>query len=341
MKQLVSFIVVVVVTAVTYWGVEPLAHSVMNPHVAPANFNFAEEDYEQAMAGLSAFQVKIDEATKSGEEAAITKAKKDYEYADAIVQENIRFWDEIKAIDLAKGDAAKGAELIQMAGCTGCHGLKAAGMENPNDYKTAASGMSVAPSDISNIAYLYDEKFLAALIKDPARALKVTHKFGDERPFEMPAFFGAGGNLDEEIAHIVAYLKSIAPKEMSNKEVFESACARCHDMKYDNVFAAGNKQEIKAYLGITPPDLSMYIRSRSIEYLHNFINDPQKMLDGTSMPRVGLNEPAQDQVIAYMQSVGDSKKEERERLGLWIMGYFLILGILAILWKNKVWRNLH
>ena len=341
MKQLVSFIVVVVVTAVTYWGVEPLAHSIMHPDVAPANFNFAEQDYEQARAELSGFQAKIDEATKSGEEAAIIKAKKDYEQADAAAQENIRFWDEIKAIDLAKGDPTKGAELIQIAGCTGCHGLKAAGIENPNDYKIAASGMSVAPSDISDIAYLYDEKFLAALIKDPVRALKVTHKFGDERPFEMPAFFGAGGDLNEEIAHIVAYLKSIAPKEMSNKEVFESACARCHDMKYDNVFAPGNKQEIKAYLGITPPDLSMYIRSRSIEYLHNFINDPQKMLDGTSMPRVGLNEPAQNQVVAYMQSVGDSKKEERERLGLWIMGYFLILGILAILWKNKVWRNLH
>ena len=54
-----------------------------------------------------------------------------------------------------------------------------------------------------------------------------------------------------------------------------------------------------------------------------------------------LNEQAQNQVVAYMQSVGDSKKDERESLGLWIMGYFLILGILAILWKNKVWRNLH
>ena len=106
MKQLVSFIVVVVVTAVTYWGVEPLAHSVMHPDVAPANFNFAEQDYEQARAELSAFQAKIDEATKSGEEAAIAKAKKDYEQAHAAAQENIRFWDEIKAMDLAKGDAA-------------------------------------------------------------------------------------------------------------------------------------------------------------------------------------------------------------------------------------------
>lgn len=341
MRELKGFIVVAILVAVTYWGVEPYAHSVMNPPVEPADFDFAEEDYKQAMSELSTIQVKLDEAKATGDTKAAEIAQKNYDHANAIVQENVKFWDDIKAIPLNAGDPAKGAELIMMAGCTGCHGLSAAGMESPNDPKTAASGMSVAPMDLSSAAYIYDEKFLAALIKDPARALKVTHKFGDDRPFEMPAFFGAGGDVNEEIAHIVAYLKSLAPAQMSDKEVFEQACARCHDMKYANIFPAGNKQEIKAYLGTTPPDLSMYIRSRSTEYLHNFINDPQKMLPGTSMPRVGLNGKAQDQVVAFMEATGDSKKAERESLGLWIMGYFLILGIFAVLWKNKIWRELH
>lgn len=341
MKQLVAFIVVVVVTAITYWGVEPLAHSVMHPHVEPADFDFAKEEQAASMATLSALQTAVDEASKTGDEKAIAAAKAAYESANANSQKIAAFWKEIDAIDLAKGDATKGAETIQMAGCTGCHGIKAAGMENANDFKTAVSGMSVAAPDISSIGYMYSEKFLAALIKDPAMALKVAHKFGDERPFEMPAFFGAGGELNAEIADIVAYLKSIAPKEMSNKEVFVDACARCHDMKYAKIYAPGNKQEIKNYLGMTPPDLSMYIRSRNATYLHNFLNDPQKMLPGTAMPRVGLNEKAQAQVIAYMEEVGDSKKAERESVGLWVMGYFLILGIFAWLWKNKVWRNLH
>lgn len=305
MKELIAFIIVVAVTAVIYIGVEPYAHSVMNPHVEPAQFNFTKAD-------------------------------------DGMNDESIKtFWSEVSAIDLSKGDAARGGEIIQMAGCTGCHGIKAASIDNPMDPVTSVSGLSVAPTDLSNIAYLYDEKFLAALIKDPVKAMKLTHKFNDENPFEMPAFFGAGGDLNEEIADIVAYLKSIAPKSMSDAEVFKEACVRCHDMKYAKMYAAGNKQEISKYMGTTPPDLSMYIRSRSAQYLNDFINDPQKMLAGTAMPRVGLKKQTQAQVLSFMSATGDSKKAQRESLGYWIMGYFLILGIFATLWKRKIWEKLH
>lgn len=341
MRELKAFIIVVVVTAAIYIGVEPYAHSVMQPHVEPANFDFMAEDYNQAMGSLSKFQVALDKANASGDKDAIAKAQKDYEHANTIAQENTQFWESIKELDLSKGDATKGAQVIQMAGCTGCHGIKAAGIESPNDPKTAAGGMSVAPQDLSNIAYMYDDKFLAALIKDPVRAMKLAHKFNDERPFEMPAFFGAGGDLNQELADIVAYLKSIASKQMSDKDVFKEACVRCHDMKYAKMYPQGNKQEITSYLGTTPPDLSMYIRSRSEQYLNDFINDPQKMLEGTAMPRVGLNEKAQAQVVAFMGATGDSKKSQRESLGYWTMGYFLILGIFAVLWKRKVWEKLH
>lgn len=305
MKELTAFIIVVAVTALIYIGVEPYAHSVMNPHVEPAQFNFVKADDEMK-----------DESIKN-------------------------FWSEVNAIDLSKGDAARGAEIIQMAGCTGCHGIKKAGIDNPMDPKTSVGGLSVAPADLSNIAYLYDEKFLAGLIKDPAKAMKLTHKFNDENPFEMPAFFGAGGDLNEEIADIVAYLKSIAPKTMSDDAVFKEACVRCHDMKYAKMYPAGNKKEISKYLGITPPDLSMYIRSRSTQYLNDFINDPQKMLAGTAMPRVGLKQSTQKQVLSFMSATGDSKKEERESLGYYLMGYFLILAIFATLWKRKIWEKLH
>ena len=157
----------------------------------------------------------------------------------------------------------------------------------------------------------------------------------------MPAFFGAGGDLNEEIADIVAYLKSIAPKTMSDDAVFKEACVRCHDMKYAKMYPAGNKEEISKYLGTTPPDLSMYIRSRSTQYLNDFINDPQKMLAGTAMPRVGLKDSTQKQVLSFMSATGDSKKEERESLGYYLMGYFLILAIFATLWKRKIWEKLH
>lgn len=340
MRDLIAFITIVVVTGVLYWGVEPFAHSVMSPHVASADFNFANEDInlakkevEEAQNALNE-QSDADEATKNNLQKLLNNAKANLESYTA-------FWNDINSINLKNGDPKKGEELLAMAGCTGCHGIQKIGMPEPMDAKTASEAYGVTPPDLSNIGYLYDEKFLAALIKDPVKALKVGHKFGDENPFPMTSFFGVGGDINQEIADLVAYFKSIAPKEMTNKDAFVASCGRCHDMKYDEFYISGNKQSLATYLGTTPPDLSMYIRSRSKTYLHNFINDTQKMLPGTSMPRVGLNEKTQNQVVAYMEEIGDSKKQERENLGLWLMGYFLILGIFATLWKMKIWRNLH
>ena len=90
-----------------------------------------------------------------------------------------------------------------------------------------------------------------------------------------------------------------------------------------------------------PPDLSQYIRSRSKNYLHELINDPQKHLAGTAMPRVGLTLEAEQQVITYMEEVGDSKKAEREALGPKFLGYLVIFAIFAFLWKAKIWREVH
>jgi len=96
-----------------------------------------------------------------------------------------------------------------------------------------------------------------------------------------------------------------------------------------------------AYMGTLPPDLSMMIRSKGAEYLTTFINNPQKQLAGTSMPRVGLNEKAQNQVIAYMEKVGDRKKAEREDLGYKLIGYMVLFTLLAYAWKVKIWREVH
>lgn len=59
------------------------------------------------------------------------------------------------------------------------------------------------------------------------------------------------------------------------------------------------------------------------------------------MPRVGLTEKAQEEVIAYMEETGDRKKAERESVGLWVMGYMVIFAFLAYLWKRKIWEEVH
>ncbi|NLC27373.1 MAG: cytochrome c1, partial [Campylobacteraceae bacterium] len=45
MKELKILGLVVAITAVLYWGIEPFAHSQMHPKVAPADYNF--EDLEK------------------------------------------------------------------------------------------------------------------------------------------------------------------------------------------------------------------------------------------------------------------------------------------------------
>ncbi len=241
-----------------------------------------------------------------------------------------------------KGDATKGAETFLSAGCTGCHGVAAANMPAPMDNASAAASFGVTPPDLSSAGAIYDKNYLAALIKDPTKALKVEHKFNETRPHPMIAFFGLGGDIDQEIADMVAYLQSIAPvTPMSDKQVYADACQRCHDMKYDKLMSTTDKIALMAYMGTVPPDLSMMIRSKGDEYLKTFINNPQKQLPGTSMPRVGLTEKAQNQVIAYMEKVGDRKKAEREDLGYKLIGYMVIFTLLAYAWKVKIWREVH
>lgn len=69
-------------------------------------------------------------------------------------------------------------------------------------------------------------------------------------------------DFNQEVADIIAYMNSIAPQELDNKAVYEDACLRCHDIKYDDMYVTGNKQSLASYMGSTPPDLSMMIRSK-------------------------------------------------------------------------------
>lgn len=234
------------------------------------------------------------------------------------------------------GNAANGKELTSTY-CIACHSIEKDGFPSLMSNEDAAMVYGVVPPDLSDVGALYDANFLANLIKDPVKALKLTHKFDDNKPFPMTPTYVS----DEEIGDMVEYLKSIANTNLTAKETFTEACVRCHSMKYDNIVALTPEDTIAAYLGAKAPDLSMMIRSRGEDKLNKFINDPQKILDGASMPRVGLTQESQDKVIGYMEKIGDSKKEQREFVGKILIGFMIIMAILAYLWKRKIWRDLH
>ncbi len=294
MRELKILAVVVVFTLITYWGVEPFAHSQMHPRVAPADFNFSD------------------------------------------LQKDIK---EIKDL---KGDATNGEALVS-ANCTACHSIEAKGFPQLMDNASAGAAYGVTPPDLSSSGKLYNADYLAAFIKNPAIASKVAHKFEDGRSHPMPAY---DWMQPQEIADMVAFLKSIAPKEMTNKEVYIDACQRCHSIKYGDMkggsmAAFTANADIKQYMGKLPPDLSQAIRAKGPHYLETFINDPQKHLEGTAMPRVGLTQEAQEQVVTYLQEVGDSKKAQREELGPKFLIYLVIFAIFAFLWKASKWRDVH
>ncbi|QBL11770.1 c-type cytochrome [Campylobacter helveticus] len=375
MRELKIFLVVVVFTALTYWGVEPYAHSIMKPHVSPANFNFAEEDLNFAKGIVADKEAILTQAQKENNASQVESATKALDAAKETLAKNEALWASVEKIDFAKGDAVKGKAFFE-GNCFACHGLKEDGIAS---NFTDSSAYGVIPPDLSSAALLYDEKFLAALILNPALALKVEHKFGDA--FIMTAYNSETSGESEEvvnqnIANVVAYLKEMAlkfeekedakikqeveakyakmedgaektaliEKEMifaKERVFFTEACGRCHDMKYDGFSSLSAKNDLKGYLGSVPPDLSMMIRSRGEQYLNDFINNTQKLLAGTAMPRVGLNEASQEKIISYIEKVGDSKKEERENVGIYIMIFFVILSVFAILWKRSIWSKLH
>jgi len=319
MRELKILVVVVFFTLVTYYLVEPFAHSQMHKHFESEGFAYKD----------------LPDLTK-------------------------------------KGDAARGKDLIMGAGaCAGCHGIKAAGMPAPMDPTTAAQSYGVCPPDLSNAGAVYDAKFLAALIKNPAHALMVEHKFdpakGKVHP--MPGFYGAGGDIDQEVADMVAYLQSIAPKkeELTSEQAFELACGRCHADRYMKWTQIGEtpkfktKQDklkfelaladyqtaLKNYMGKLPPDLSIYIRSRGEHYIKTFVENPQNYLKGTAMPRVGVNAEAADKVIEYLEESGDYKVkvakegDARDNIAPRVMFFLLIFALFAYLWKKEIWKELH
>ena len=310
MKELFILAVVTFFTLVTYYLVEPFAHSQMHKHFESEGFAYKDLP-------------------------ALTK----------------------------KGDATRGKDLV--ASCTGCHAISVAGFSAPMDPVSAAATFGVNPPDLSNAGVVFDAKFLANLIENPAHALMVEHKFdpakGKMHP--MSEYYPTGDDKAQEIADIVAYLQSIAVKEeeLTPKMAFETACGRCHAMHYENWTQIGEKPKFKKkqdelafetqvldyqdylakYMGTLPPDLSMYIRSRGEHYIKTFVENPQNYLKGTAMPRVGVSAESAEKVIEHLKDVGDSKRHERETVGKYVMIYMFIFAIFAILWKKEVWRELH
>ncbi len=353
MRELKILSIVAVISLLIYIGVEPFAHSQMHKHVEGHDFVY------NGKSDIDTLKEKIQEvqsiAAKSDKKEAKLSAKKEILGLNSGIEEKKSFWAHALKISSLKGDVAKGK--VAIAACIGCHGIKSQGMTAPMDAVASSASYGVNPPDLSSAGALYDTNFLAAFILDPAHAT-FTKKSA------MPA--GLGGD-DQNIADIIAYLKSIASKNIEPKVAFEHACGRCHAMRYANWTQIGTvpktKSDIKTgqdiqmlkfkqhvaeyqnslaqYMGKLPPDLSMIIRARSEKFLETFVENPQSQLYGTAMPRVGLTKGSYEKVREYLEHIGDPSRPKREAVGPWVIGFFIIFTIFAYLWKQYHWRELH
>ena len=284
MKELKIFLLIVVIVLIGYWGIEPLAHSIMHKEI---------------------------------EEAIEKYHLPDFKFSD------------LPNPSVTSGDPAKGKEATKMF-CTSCHGIKAEGIKAPMDAKTAAASFGVVPPDLSNIGAVLDKKFLINFLINPQKAT--------ENPkFAMPAL----GLNEQQAADITAYLKSIAKKDLTPKEKTVEACARCHSIKYQKIYAETPAENLKKYLGKVPPDLSVIYKAKGEEYLNAFINRPGVVLHGTSMPRLGINKESQEEIVAYLEEIADPHKEQRKKVGLYVLLYMLVMVGLTYAWKKKIWKNVH
>jgi len=315
MRELKILAVVVFFSVLTYWLVEPYAHSQMHKHVESHAFVY--------------------DGTADIEEAA--EDKKEAKTA---------FWNDVKTIASLNGNAAAGEAGFGM--CLGCH--NGAGMNMGG----------VIPPSLDHAGVLYDKNYLIALIKDPAMASNVDHKYADTMTHPMGSIKTMFTD-NQSIADVVAYLMEKKAGEISTKEAYTEACSRCHATRYAKMTQLGDtpkfkhekdalahkikvieeQDAVKAYMGKLPPDLSIIIRARSEHFLETFIENPQSQLPGTSMPRVGLSHEGYEKVKGYLTEVGDPSKPLREDIGPKVILFFIIFTVLAFFWKKSMWKGHH
>ena len=104
-------------------------------------------------------------------------------------------------------------------------------------------------------------------------------------------------------------------------------------------------QGLKASFGKVPPDLSTIYLSRGAGYLYQFILDPQKVLPGTSMPKLFFPEYDKEapqkvaKIVSYLRSVNDplpAEKVKRTLMGVVTIGYFVVMGFLLWIYRKKL-----
>ncbi len=369
MREIKILAIVVVIVGVLYWGVEPLAHSVFHPKAAPSDFAF--QDLERvdlskadAQRGKELVEtncaichnikaIGIDNGVVSfpGGKGEITTP--DLSTAGALYDENFLatlIVNPVKATKLGhkfsdenpfpmtsyEGDKQDVADMVAFLKSIGATSLK---------HNVLYSDEYTAKKEALEKSALSDSQKEAALAN---LETQLTNKavFVDacsrchSIKYDEPKTKEKLEANEAKRKNIQGYLGAEAPDlsmmiRSKGEHYLEGFINDPQKVSYNAI-----KQAIIAKQGSLPENTTKSDWQEADDY-SNLAKELGVMPNGLSMPRVGLTEESQERVIAYLESIGDSKKHERESLGVYVIIFFGILSVLAFLWKRKIWRELH
>ncbi|MDR2151829.1 MAG: hypothetical protein LBO72_03320 [Helicobacteraceae bacterium] len=346
MKNFKILAVLIVFVGFTYWGIEPYAHHVFHPKAPPVDFAFSDLYPTLDKDGVEAERNRIKGLIANADIAVGTATYRDL-CAPCHIMENtgivMSAQDLITTYGLLPPDLSNATSIYdEVFLFEAIKDFSSAALIAPHTARQNALLPTEAEALIEAHPNMTQEEAQETANQKVQKAVtsyaeKIQANFTTMTPY-VYAF------TEEQIASILGFLKSQAKPiaEIDAKSIAVNACARCHSFKYDKVALQASVDRLKPYLGVDapPPDLSMMIRSKGADYLNTFINNPQKHLLGTAMPRVGLSKEAQEKVVEYIDQIGDPKKGERGRMGVVFVIYFLLLSVLAYMWKHNEFEEI-
>jgi len=182
MRELKIFAIVAFFSISTYYLVEPYAHHAMHKQVDKEGKEIILESHGFTYDGID----DIAEAKRSGNKKLLAK--------------KTAFWSNVVAVSKLKGNASAGEAVF--ANCVACH----------NGSNMNMGG--VIPPKLDHAGAIYDKNYLIALIKDPAMASNVDHKYADTSMHPMGSIkYTVSDN--QQIADVVAYILEKKAGEVS------------------------------------------------------------------------------------------------------------------------------
>jgi ubiquinol-cytochrome c reductase cytochrome c1 subunit len=140
------------------------------------------------------------------------------------------------------------------------------------------------------------------------------------------------------------------------EEIFRSSCQACHSLKYSGYEATMSAKDAQSAFGKVPPDLNLMTKARGggskgaayiDALLVSFKDTPEK---NSVFPNIAMPSPfAKDDpelarkakdISAFLDYAADPSARERRNLGIYVLGYMILLTGLLYALNRRTWKGI-